>query len=165
MGKHKGGRIADIYVTSKGNMTIKEMVACHPFGLSADAIRSRGILWGYGHKCIWWSKAISTKNFGKLAYRLGGDRQETVRFKAGHDDEHVELDRGKCCFRNKFQERCVHYMESLNTRVYYHEPLDCCSSVIGGTACPNYRGEALQPATISLTGEINDAVQHTVNRY
>jgi len=140
---HGGGYSPDIFTTSKGRLTYKQMEERHPHGISAQTIRYRALKWGHDHKCIWLSK-LPPRLFYKAAIKLDGPPRpggKVAKLPKCPEGNPVRLDklkfnRGECCYRDKGQERCLVYAQRLRQDIGIPKPCKAAK----GNHCPNYDG-------------------------
>ena len=118
-----GGTIPALYMTSRGQMTIKDMERAHPFNLSGQLLRNRGERWGYTHKCMWLGVG-GTLDFIERATRLDGKprpcegRDEVETNQEPEDKEEIaEFSRLHVCYRDRGQMRCKYYFKCQDHRL------------------------------------------------
>lgn len=134
-----GMRTEKVYKTSEGVFTMQQCEDRHPYGVPSPSIRHRGTTWGWDHKCLWLPKMPPT-TFREAAIELDGPPRghnpyrRDAKVQAGS-----KFDRGKCCYRYNYQERCVHYDERLQIDDGYPEA--CLNPA--DNKCINYNGEKL----------------------
>lgn len=136
--KNNGGGMEEkVYRTSKGDMTIGQMIAAHPHGLSRETIYYRGRSHGFSNPYLWEEKGarcdttIEDGQVGEI------DTLPIV--------QHQNINRLKCCCRNKGTEKCATYAERLKMD---DDVPELCKAA-SGDYCPNYNGKDIEVHTNS----------------
>jgi len=141
------GRPRQLLDTSKGRMTIYDMIKIHPYDMDYNSMRYRGRLWGFDHKAMWFEK-LNTQEAKQAAILLDGPPRGVDADKDYNPANHVRqksavdqpINRLKCCHREKGTVKCVHYAKRL--ALIEGWPSVCDKAV--GTHCPNFDGEEIE---------------------